>query len=135
AAGGLDDADVLVPADQRVREAPLVRGAGVLHRLAAERVLVGAAHPGEPHAQNDRAGLRRGNLEALHADLAGRRHHGGPHGHRVTSSTRTQRRSAAARSIASHTAWTRAPWSRSGSHPPSGQRESSSAAWFTKLTP
>jgi len=39
----------------------------------------------------------------------------------VSSVTSTQRRSAAARSIVSHTACTAAPWAKSGSQGPSGQ--------------
>ena len=41
----LDDADVLVPADEWIADLPLVRRPGVLDRLAAERVLVRAADP------------------------------------------------------------------------------------------
>jgi hypothetical protein len=44
-ADGLDDADVLVPADDRVGDASLARGARVLQRLAPPGVLVGPADP------------------------------------------------------------------------------------------
>src|SRR5437870_1251274 len=53
----------------------------------------------------------------------------------MTSATSTQRRSAADRSIASQTAWTAAPWAKSGSHGLSGQRSSRSPRWLTKLEP
>src|SRR5207244_2924432 len=107
-----------------------------LDRLAAECVLVRSADAGETDAHEDGARLRLGERECAQLELAGLGHDGGAHlRHEATSSTRTQRCSAAARSIASHTACTRAPCSRSGSHGPSGQRWSRSAAWLAKLTP
>jgi len=82
AAGRDHDADVLVPADQRVLEVALVVGAGVLLALAPEGVLVGAADPGQPHADHDRARPRVRDGELADLEHAGRgRHHGAGGGH------------------------------------------------------
>src|SRR5260221_190152 len=51
-------ADVLMAADQRICQIPLMRRAGILLALAAEGVLVGAADTGKMHLHDHRAGLR-----------------------------------------------------------------------------
>ena len=55
AAGRLDDPDVLVPADQRILDVSLVRCSRVLDCLAAERVLVRPADPGQSDPHEDGA--------------------------------------------------------------------------------
>src|SRR5437763_13162461 len=75
AAGLGDDADVLVAADQRVLQPPFVRRPRVLDRLAAKRVLVGAADAGIEHLHQDSARLDLRTRELLDADDTRRRHY------------------------------------------------------------
>ena len=80
-----DDADVLVPLDDGKRCRGGVIGAGVLLRLAAKRVLVGAADAGREHLQQHRAGLESvGIRKALQLELPGGDEGGSEHvgGHR-----------------------------------------------------
>ena len=70
-------ADVLVAADERVLDLALVRRAGVLHRLAAEGVLVGAADARHRHLEHDGAGLGFGKREVLDLEPSRLLHDGG----------------------------------------------------------
>jgi hypothetical protein len=91
-ADGLDDPDVLVTLDDRERGAALHRGSGVLHGLAAERVLVGAADAGGDHAQEHCARLQiRGHRVGPDLDPAGSYQGGGLDGGHGVSSARGRR--------------------------------------------
>src|SRR4051812_41236513 len=108
-------------ADQRVADLALVGRAGVLQRLAAVGVLVGSADAREAYVEHDGARLGLGPRELAQLDSPGTRHdRGGDAGHDSISASDTQRSEPAARSSASQTAWTRAPWPISGVHGPSG---------------
>ena len=70
---GLDDPDVLVTLDQRVRRPALRLAARVLLDLAAERVLVGAADARGDHPQQHGAGLELGRIRVVvDLELVGR---------------------------------------------------------------
>src|SRR5262249_29818361 len=87
-----DNTDVLVAADQRVLQSSLVRRAGVLDRLAPERVLVRPADTRIHDLDQDSPGLRFGPRERLDLDVARPRHDGGAYArHGLRRRRRTSR--------------------------------------------
>src|SRR5262249_50287386 len=87
-----DDADVLVPADQRVLEPPFVRRPRVLDRLAAKPVLVRPADPRVRHVKGPAPRPRARPRERPPLDPPGLRHAGGAAArHRVRRRRRTSR--------------------------------------------
>src|SRR5581483_10229261 len=77
-ANRLDDADVLVPADERVGGVTFMCRAGVLLGLPSPGVLVRTAYPRIQHAQHDRPRLRIGARKALHSEVPGSADDRGP---------------------------------------------------------
>src|SRR4029079_9209223 len=84
-AGGHHFADILMTADERICQIPLVRGSGVLLALAAEGVFMGAADSGVVHLHDDGAGRGIGHRKFPQRDDAGTLGDGRPnHAHAST---------------------------------------------------
>jgi hypothetical protein len=75
-AHGDDGPDVLMTADQRVLDVKFMRRPGVLLGLAAKRVFVGTADPGEVQGNHNYARLRFWNGEFANDEPAWPLHHG-----------------------------------------------------------